>query len=140
MTTSAPITDAGPAAPAASPEDLGHRFGLAVRAGDLDAIVELYAADAVVTLPHGREAAGHAAIRAAFEAALASGADLGVASVGRAVTSGPLACTTTVDTAGRVHTQVARREPDGTWRWIRDVSRLQERAGERADRGSAPLG
>lgn len=146
MTPSASIADpvspdpgivaAPPADVVESPAALGHRFAEAVAAGDLDAIVALYAADAVVTLPEGREAAGTAAIRSAFEAALAAGADLRVASVGRPIVSGPLACTTTVDADGRVHTQVARCEPDGTWRWIRDVSRLSGRAGQ----GSVTLG
>jgi ketosteroid isomerase-like protein len=137
MTPSASIADPVPPADVLdSPAGLGHRFAEAVAAGDLDAMVELYAADAVVTLPEGREAAGTAAIRAAFEAALAAGTDLRVASVGRPIVSGPLACTTTVDADGRVHSQVARCEPDGTWRWIRDVSRLSGRAG----RETAALG
>lgn len=109
-----------------SPEALCHGFAAAVAAGDLDAIVGLYAADAVVTLPRGREAAGHVAIRAAFEAALHRGLDLAVEAVGRPIVTGALACTTTTDAAGRVHTQVARREADGSWRWIRDGSRLRE--------------
>lgn len=145
MTTSGTIADPEQAAPdtlveptarPADASDLGHRFAAAVVRGDLEAIVELYAADAVVTLPHGREAAGRDAIRAAFRAALDSGIDLRVASVGRPIVTGPLACTSTTDVAGRVHTQVARREADGTWRWIRDVSRLRESA----DRAGAPLG
>jgi ketosteroid isomerase-like protein len=158
MTTSASIADVVPSGPGAvlepgatpaepsaegaggpfagGPASLGHRFSAAVASGDLEAIVALYAADAVVTLPHGREAAGTEAIRAAFGAALEGGADLHVESVGRPIVSGSLACTTTTDAAGRVHTQVARHEPDGAWRWIRDVSRLRESA----DRGCASLG
>lgn len=117
-------------------EALGHRFARAVVAADVEAIVALYAADAVVSLPAGREAAGTEAVRQAFAAALAHGLDLRVESVGRPIVTGSLACTTTVDVAGRVHTQVARREPDGTWRWIRDVSRLSARAAEQPQ----PLG
>jgi ketosteroid isomerase-like protein len=154
MTTSASFADVVPTGPAAgrepgstseegvvelaedTPASLGHRFAAAVASGDIEAVVALYAADAVVTLPQGREAAGTQAIRAAFEAALERGADLRIASVGRPIVSGSLACTSTTDAAGRVHTQVARREPDGAWRWIRDVSRLREHA----DQGSASLG
>jgi ketosteroid isomerase-like protein len=123
-----PLGRKGSVGPMASPEELCHGFAAAVAAGDLDAVVELYAADAVVTLPRCREAAGHVAIRAAFEAALHRGLDLGVVSVGRPIVTGSLACTTTTDSAGRVHTQVARREADGSWRWIRDGSRLREGA------------
>jgi ketosteroid isomerase-like protein len=137
MTSSASIADtvlpeqpddtaAGPTMATVSPKALCHGFAAAVAAGDLDAVIELYAADAVVTLPRGREAAGHVAIRAAFEAALRRGLDLAVESVGRPIVTGSLACTTTTDGVGRVHTQVARREADGSWRWIRDGSRLRE--------------
>ena len=107
-----------------SPEDLGRRCADLIEAGDLDGLTSLYAADAVVSLPDGREAAGSTAIRAAFAAALASGADLTVASVGTAIVAGTLACTTSTTATGAVLTQVARREPDGTWRWVRDGHRL----------------
>ena len=126
----ADLTGRGALTGAVDPEALGHRFARAVVTGDVEAIVALYAADAVVSLPAGREAAGTEAVRQAFAAALARGLDLRVESVGRPIVTGSLACTTTVDVAGRVHTQVARREPDGTWRWIRDVSRLSARAAE----------
>lgn len=109
-----------------TPEALGHRFADCAAEGDLEGIVALYAADAVVSLPSGREAAGPQAIRAAFAAALAAGADLRIESVGRPIITGSLACTCSTDVTGRVHTQVARREPDGSWRWIRDGSRLRE--------------
>ncbi len=133
--TSTPVAgdDPGLGSEDSSPAELGQRFAAAVDAGDVDAIVALFAPDAVVSLPEGREAAGTVAIRAAFDAALARGADLRVASVGRPIISGSLACTTTVDAAGQVHTQVARREPDGTWRWIRDGSRLREQPDRVAD-------
>ena len=86
-----------PAVGASTPEALESRFVAFASAGDVDGIVGLYAADAVVSLPRGREAAGSAAIRDAFAAALAAGA-LGspdaarVAS--RAIVAGDLAMTT----------------------------------------------
>ena len=121
MTTTQPLTVG-----AGSPEDLEPAFAAAVQAGDLDGIVGLYAADAVVSLPRGREAAGHAAIREAFAAALAAGAlEVGAARV-RAVVNGDLAMTTAALGDGRVHTQVARRTAAGRWLWVRDGSRLRE--------------
>ena len=115
-----------------TPEALEPAFAAAVAAGDLDAIVALYAADAVVSLPRGREAAGSAAIRQAFAAALAAGV-LGCAVSGdgsaltvRAVVTGDLAMTTASGADGRVWTQVARRDVDGRWLWVRDGSRLRE--------------
>lgn len=108
------------------PETLCERFATLVAHGDLDGITGLYAVDAVVTLPRGREAAGTTAIRAAFAAALAAGADLcggGVAS-SRAVVMGDVAMTSTTGLDGQVRTQVARREPCGRWVWFRDSRHL----------------
>lgn len=109
-----------------SPETLCERFATAAAEGDLDGILTLYAVDAVVTLPRGREAAGTTAIRAAYAAALAAGADLcggGVAS-SRAVVMGHVAMTSTTGLDGQVRTQVARREPSGEWVWFRDSRHL----------------
>ncbi|MBB2987585.1 nuclear transport factor 2 family protein [Terracoccus luteus] len=106
-------------------ESLCERLCAAVAAGDLDAVVDLYAADAVVSLAHGREAAGSAAIRAAWAAALASGLDLtggGVSST-RVVVCGALAMTSATGSDGVVRTQVARLV-DGRWTWWRDGSHL----------------
>ncbi len=106
-------------------ESLGERLCAAVAAGDLDAVVDLYAPDAVVSLAHGREAAGSAAIRDAWAAALASGHDLtggGVRST-RVVVSGSLAMTSATGADGVVRTQVARLV-DGRWTWWRDGSHL----------------
>lgn len=132
---------------ASSPEALEPAFAAAVARGDLDAIVGLYAADAVVSLPRGREAAGSTAIREAFAAALAAGVLVaglpvpdapgeggsGEAGAGddsaptvRAVVTGDLAMTTSSGADGRVRTQVARRAADGRWLWVRDGSRLRE--------------
>ncbi len=116
-----------PAPGAGTPEALEARFVELALAGDLDGIVGLYAADAVVSLPLGREAAGHVAIRAAFAAALAAGA-LGPfegAVATRAVVTGDLAMTTSSCPGGSVRTQVARRTADGRWVWVRDGSRLR---------------
>ncbi|GAB3051051.1 hypothetical protein GCM10027053_07900 [Intrasporangium mesophilum] len=126
-----------------APELLELRFAECVAHGDLDGILRLYAADAVVSLPRGREAAGHAAIRAAFAAALGAGAleadapeagalDAGALDAGtarraaRVIRCGDLAMTTSTSPDGTVQTQVARREADGSWVWVRDGSRLRE--------------
>jgi ketosteroid isomerase-like protein len=114
---------------APAPEHLEPRFAAFVAIGDLDGIMSLYAVDAVVSLPRGREAAGSAAIRAAFASALASGAFEGCRpedATARAVVSGDLAMTTSTAADGTVRTQVARREADGSWVWVRDGSRLRD--------------
>jgi ketosteroid isomerase-like protein len=115
---------------AAAPEQLESRLAALVRAGDADGIAMLYTADAVVSLPGGREAAGRVAIRAAYAAALDAGALRPIGGAGdattRAVVSGDLAMTTSTLADGTVHTQVARREADGSWVWVRDGSRLRD--------------
>ncbi len=101
------------------------QFAECVAARDVVGIVRLYAADAVVSLRDGREAVGSTAIGAAFAAALERGFDLAVEPVGAPIVRSGVACTSSRTTDGRVCTQVARREPDGTWRWLRDGFRLR---------------
>ena len=115
------------------PETLCARFTAFAAARDLDGIVGLYADDAVVTLPLGREAAGPRAIRAAFAGALAAGAlaaDAPIAGAAvrssRVVVAGDLAMTSATGSDGRVRTQVARRGADGQWVWIRDSGHLHD--------------
>src|SRR5690349_2068828 len=136
--TTRPMTTTQPSPfVAASPEDLEPAFAAAVAAGDLDAVVGLYAADAVVSLPRGREAAGHPAIREAFAAALAAGVLSASGACGedatsvsavsvRALVTGDLAMTTSSRADGSVCTQVARRAAGGGWLWVRDGSRLRD--------------
>ena len=131
--TVCPMTSATQPNPvgAITPEALEPAFAAAVAAGDLDAIVGLYAADAVVSLPRGREAAGSTAIREAFAAALGAGVltpettgpgepggaeeESGSTPTVRAVVTGDLAMTTSSGANGRVWTQVARRTAEGRW-------------------------
>lgn len=112
---------------AATPEVLAAQFVGLLAAQDLDGIVDLYAADAVVSLPDGREAAGAVAIRRAFAGAVAAGTRLGAhaAIQPRVVVAGSLAMTSFTSEDGEVRTLVARREVDGTWLWVRDGSTLR---------------
>lgn len=130
MTTTLPATAAAPSpatgAGVADPAALEARFSLLASAGDLDGLIGLYAADAVVSLPLGREAAGHGAIRAAYAAALAAGATWSRPTSVRVIDTGALALTSSADADGVVRTQVARREADGTWVWVRDGSHLRD--------------
>ena len=129
------MTETSPATPDLSshsrvdaPEALGERFARAVDTRDLDAIVALYAADAVVSLAGGREAAGTAAIRGAYARALAEGTDLRTEGVGEAIVEGDHACTTTRGPGGEVRTQVARLDADRGWLWVRDARHLRSLA------------
>jgi ketosteroid isomerase-like protein len=129
MTTTARTTAQATGGGASSPEALESLFARFVSASDLEGVVGLYAADAVVSLPRGREAAGRVAIRAAYAAALAAGvvtADPGAAAGSRAVVTGDLAMTSSTSAEGIVRTQVARRTAEGRWVWVRDGSRLRD--------------
>ena len=121
MTTTAHPSALG----AGAPEALESRFAACVAAGDLDGIVGLYAADAVVSLPRGREAAGHTAIRAAFAEALDAGVRWAAPASIRVIETGALAMTCSTSEDGVVSTQVARLESDGGWVWVRDGSHLR---------------
>lgn len=113
---------------AAGPEELAARFAACLASGDLEGILQLYAADAVVSLPRGREAADSHAIRSAFAAALRTGGVPGFDGLvePRVVVAGGLAMTSCTGADGVVRTQVARCEPDGRWVWVRDGSMLRD--------------
>ena len=129
--TATPSTSTAATAPhgVTSPGELEARFCLLAAAGDVDGLTRLYAADAVVSLPHGREAAGHTAIRVAFAEALAAGMRWAEPDSVRVIETGPLAMTCSTSQDGVVSTQVARREPDGRWAWVRDGSHLRAATG-----------
>ena len=128
LTQSMPTTATAPHG-AAAPGELEARFCLLAAAGDVDGLTRLYAADAVVSLPRGREAAGHAAIRVAFAEALAAGVRWAEPDSVRVIETGALAMTCSTSSDGVVSTQVARREPDGRWVWVRDGSHLRAATG-----------
>ena len=114
---------------AQTPRDLLAAYVELVGAGDVAGIVGSYAADAVVTLPCGREAAGLEAIGVAFGAAVASGAALpvddSVVDGARVIETGPMSMVSFTGLDGAVRTLVAWRGEDG-WAWVRDGSMLRD--------------
>jgi ketosteroid isomerase-like protein len=114
---------------AQTPRDLLATYVKRVAEGDVAGIVGSYAADAVVTLPCGREAAGLEAIGVAFGAAVASGAALpvddSVVDGARVIETGSLSMVSFTDLDGAVRTMVAWRGEDG-WAWVRDGSMLHD--------------
>ncbi|HKX67647.1 MAG TPA: nuclear transport factor 2 family protein [Intrasporangium sp.] len=114
---------------ARTPRDLLASYVERVAAGDVAGIVGSYAADAVVTLPCGREAAGLEAIGVAFAGALASGAALAVddsvVDEARVIETGSLSMVSFTGLDGAVRTLVAWRAEDG-WAWVRDGSMLRD--------------
>jgi uncharacterized protein (TIGR02246 family) len=130
LDTPAPEPGAGkaPAAPQ-KPEDWPSQFTKHLNAGDLDAVVELYAADARFVSPDGGTIVGRDKIRDVL-AGLIKGKTRLEGRVIRAVTVGDTAILytdfegTTVDASGKASDmrskaiEVLRRQPDGTWRLI----------------------
>jgi len=118
-------------APPRTPADCDRLFGEYASAGDLDGLVSLYEPEASLVGADGGTAVGHAAIRAA----LAMFADAQVKmqmNVVKVVRGGDIAVLTNdwratgrspdgspLEISGRA-TEVVRRQPDGTWRFVVD--------------------
>ncbi len=105
---------------ATDPEELGRLITERLNAGDVDGLVALYEADAVLALPGGRVAAGAAQIRAAYERIVTDRPRFAPGTPRPTIRSGDLALTSTRLADGTVTVEVARRQPDGTWLWVLD--------------------
>jgi ketosteroid isomerase-like protein len=107
---------------AEQPEDLGRFFVERANAGDLEGLVALYEPSAVLAVPGGAPAAGTDAIRRALGQFLTGNPKLSGVSQ-PALRFGDLALTSTRFDGGAT-AEVARRQPDGTWRWVIDQPRI----------------
>lgn len=118
--------------PAREPEDLARLFLERANARDVEAVVALYEPDAVlVGSTLAERAVGTAAIRAFYRSLLTAGPTF-TGDVRPAIRVGGLALTSTrferssLDADGHTVTvrtataELARRQPDGTWRWLID--------------------
>jgi len=106
--------------PAAQPEDLGRFFIERANAGDVEGLVALYEPGAVLAFPAGRLTAGHEEIRRVYAELLAGQPSLSSAGQSPAIRNGDLALTSTRLPGGGATVEVARRQPDGNWRWVID--------------------
>lgn len=105
---------------AAQPEDLSRLVVERLNAGDVEGLVALYEPDAVLALPDGQLATGSDEIRRAYEHIVA---DKPAFAPGRqlpTLRNGDLALISVQLADGNVTVEVARRRPDGTWRWAID--------------------
>ncbi|WP_214405055.1 YybH family protein [Pseudonocardia lacus] len=109
---------------AIEPNDLGRYFIERGNAGDVEGLVALYEPDAVLAFPPGSLASGHAQIRAVYERFVAAAPVLVPGRQHPALVSGDLALTASTLTTGEVTVEIARRQPDGTWRWVVDQPAL----------------
>lgn len=101
-----------------APEDLDRLFLKRSNAGDVDGVVALYEADAVLAFPAGQLTIGAKAIRAVYTNLLAAGPSFD-GDIRPAVRNGDLAITSTTR-SGNATVEVARRQSDGTWLWVTD--------------------
>jgi ketosteroid isomerase-like protein len=106
--------------PAIEPDDLERLYVERVNAGDVDGLVALFEPDAVVAFAPGRVATGSQAIRQVFDDYVASGVKLTLGEQQPTLRVGDLALTSTRLNRGDVTAEIARRQPDGTWRWVID--------------------
>lgn len=117
--------------PATRPEALDALFEHYLNAGQVDALVELYEPAAVFVPQPGAMRVGHAAIRNALEAFVTARPRLQL-HVTQVISSGDLAILytdwagTVTDADGATQSiagralEVARRQADGTWRFVVD--------------------
>jgi ketosteroid isomerase-like protein len=106
--------------PARHPQDLERLLISRQHAGDIEGMVALFEADAVIDSSDGRLTWGRDAIRAFFIEVVATGRKFQVGEQRPALINGDLALTSTLLPDGSVTSEVARQQPDGTWLWVID--------------------
>src|SRR5688500_17638473 len=113
-------TNPGPVkdGPVHDPQDLERLLIQRQHAGDVDGMIALFEADAVIDCGGGRFVRGHAAIRAFYVETCASGRKFAVGEQRPALICGDLALTSTRLPDGDITSEVARRQPDGSWLWV----------------------
>jgi ketosteroid isomerase-like protein len=106
---------------ARDPEDLSRLFIERINTQDVEGLVALYEQDAVLATPDGGAVRGEEAIRQFYAALTASAPQFAPGEQHPALRLGELALTSTRLPGGAGATaEVARRQPDGSWRWVLD--------------------
>ncbi|WP_051343203.1 YybH family protein [Pseudonocardia spinosispora] len=105
---------------ARQPEDLPGLFVRLANAGDVDGLVGLYEGDAVLTTPEGVEIRGAASIGRYFSELLASAPVFTLGEQRPVLRLRDVALTSTRLGPDQATAEVARRQLDGTWRWVSD--------------------
>ena len=106
---------------AREPEDLSRLFVERVNAGDVEGLWRCTTRTPVLATPDGGEVRGEPAIRRFYADLIASAPRFAPGAQHPALRMGELALTSTRLPGGVGATaEVARRRPDGTWRWVLD--------------------
>ncbi len=109
---------------AQTPEDLARLFNERANAGDVDGLVALYEAEAV--LAAGKVVAtGHDEIRAFYADLLSRRSDFPAPETLPSIRSGDIAMTFARLPNGTISVETARRQGDGGWRWIIDQLKIK---------------
>lgn len=108
---------------ATDPNDLSRLLVERINARDLDGLVALYEDDAVLDTGDGL-AVGADAIREFWTRLLATAPTVMLGQQTEPLVNGDLALTSTCVPGAFVTAEVARRQPDGSWRWIIDQPAL----------------
>jgi ketosteroid isomerase-like protein len=114
------MTDETSLEPARDPQELERFLVARQRAGNIEGMMVLFEDDAVVDCGRGRFLRGAAAIRAYPEEVKASGHKFAVGEQRPALIQGDFALTSTRLPDGQITSEVARRQADGSWKWIID--------------------
>jgi ketosteroid isomerase-like protein len=105
---------------ALEPDDLERLFVERVNARDVEGLMELFEPNAVMAFAPGEVATGSDAIRQALEDLVASGVMLTLGAQQPTLRVGDVAMTSTRLADGAVTAEIARRQADGSWRWLID--------------------
>jgi ketosteroid isomerase-like protein len=105
---------------AQDPQDLERLLVARQHAGDVAGMVALYEPDALLDPGDGRLIRGAVELAGFFADAIAAGHVYAVGNQNPPLVSGDLALTSTTLPDGTVTAEIARRQPDGTWRWVVD--------------------
>jgi ketosteroid isomerase-like protein len=109
-----------PRARAYGPDELARLLLERLNAGDVEGVLELYEADAVLALPDGAVAEGCDQLRRFYAELLAARPTFAAGQQLPALQLGDLALTATRLAGGGATAEVARRQSDGSWRWALD--------------------
>jgi len=109
------------------PGELAGYFNARANAGDVEGLVALYEPDAVLAAGEV-VATGHDEIRRFYTNLLARKSEFPAAEALPALVSGDLALTFARLPNGTLSVETARRQPDGTWRWVVDQLKIKPAA------------
>ncbi len=102
------------------PQDLAKSLVARANLGDVEGMVALYEPNAVLAIGGNKVARGMAEIREFYAKLLKTGSRFTLGDQRIALISSELALTSTVLPDGTVTAEVARRQEDGSWRWVID--------------------